>query len=71
MWAPLIMAGEIKRTKYHPMADNEHDKTGPSATIDAEGLRRFIRDRKLGDASDLRTENISFGHSNEVHLIHF
>jgi len=53
------------------MADNEHDKTGPSATIDAEGLRRFIRDRKLGDASDLRTENISFGHSNEVHLIHF
>jgi aminoglycoside phosphotransferase (APT) family kinase protein len=53
------------------MAANEQEKTGPSATIEIEGLRRFIRDRKLGEASDLRTENISFGHSNEVHLIHF
>ena len=48
-----------------------HDKTGPSATIDIDGLRRFLRDRKLGDADDLRSENISFGHSNEVHLVHF
>ncbi len=48
-----------------------HDKTGPSATIDTAGLQRFIRDRKLGAADDLRCENISFGHSNEVHLIHF
>lgn len=54
-----------------PMVDTANEKTGPSATIDVEGLRRFLRDRKLGDAADLRTENISFGHSNEVHLIHF
>src|SRR5579863_9923768 len=53
------------------MTDSIHEKTGPSATIDAAGLSRFIRDRKLGDASDLRTENISFGHSNEVHLVNF
>ena len=53
------------------MADIDHEKTGPSATIDTEGLRRFIRDRKLGGADNLRTENISFGHSNEVHLVHF
>jgi aminoglycoside phosphotransferase (APT) family kinase protein len=53
------------------MADPSHEKTGPSATINVEGLRRFIRDRKLGDAGGLRTENISFGHSNEVHLVHF
>lgn len=53
------------------MADTIHEKTGPSATIDADGLKRFIRDRKLGDPSDLRAENISFGHSNEVHLVHF
>jgi aminoglycoside phosphotransferase (APT) family kinase protein len=52
------------------MSDNlpaSADKTA----IDREGLARFIRDRKLGDPIDLRTENISFGHSNEVHLIHF
>lgn len=48
-----------------------HEKTGPGATIELEGLRRFIRDQGLGEAADLRTENISFGHSNEVHLIHF
>ena len=53
------------------MADSFHEKTGPSATIDAAGLSRFIRERALGDASDLRTENISFGHSNDVHLVHF
>ncbi len=53
------------------MVDTANDKTGPSATIDAEGLRRFLRDRKLGDAADLKIENISFGHSNEVHLVHF
>ena len=47
------------------------DKTGPSARIDASGLQRFIRDRKLGDPAGLRVENISFGHSNEVHLAHF
>jgi aminoglycoside phosphotransferase (APT) family kinase protein len=48
-----------------------HDKTGPSATIDVAGLKRFIRDRNLGSADDLRSENVSFGHSNEVHLVHF
>jgi aminoglycoside phosphotransferase (APT) family kinase protein len=47
------------------------EKTGPSATIDVEGLRRFLRDRELGDTSDLGCENISFGHSNEVHLVRF
>src|SRR5438132_9713604 len=52
------------------MADT-HEKTGPSATVDASGLRRFLSDQKLGDADDLRVENISFGHSNEVHLAHF
>ncbi len=53
------------------MSNPAQEKTGPSATVEVEGLRRFIRERKLGDASDLRTENISFGHSNEVHLVHF
>jgi aminoglycoside phosphotransferase (APT) family kinase protein len=53
------------------MTDISQEKTGPSATIDAAGLKRFISDRKLGDPSGLRTENISFGHSNEVHLVHF
>lgn len=47
------------------------EKTGPSATIDVEGLRRFLSDNRLGDVSDLRCENISFGHSNEVHLVNF
>ena len=47
------------------------EKTGPNATVDVAGLRNFIRDRNLGDPNDLRSENISFGHSNEVHLIHF
>lgn len=47
------------------------EKTGPNATVDIAGLRNFIRDSKLGDPDDLRSENISFGHSNEVHLIHF
>jgi len=53
------------------MVDSSQEKTGPTATIDAAGLKRFIHDNRLGDASDLCTENISFGHSNEVHLIHF
>jgi aminoglycoside phosphotransferase (APT) family kinase protein len=53
------------------MVDSSQEKTGPSATIDAKGLKRFIRDNRLGEADDLRTENISFGHSNEVHLVHF
>jgi aminoglycoside phosphotransferase (APT) family kinase protein len=47
------------------------EKTGPNATVDIAGLRSFIRDRKLGEPDDLRSENISFGHSNEVHLVHF
>ncbi|MFZ0888234.1 MAG: phosphotransferase family protein [Candidatus Binataceae bacterium] len=53
------------------MSDASQEKTGPSATIDIEGLRRFIRERGLGAADDLRAENISFGHSNEVHRIRF
>ncbi len=53
------------------MVDTGNDKTGPSVTIDTEGLRRFLRDRKLAAADDLSVENISFGHSNEVHLVHF
>jgi aminoglycoside phosphotransferase (APT) family kinase protein len=53
------------------MSEPSHEKTGPSATVDVAGLKRFIADRKLGDPSQLRSENISFGHSNEVHLIHF
>src|SRR5216684_3354456 len=48
-----------------------HEKTGPSARVDAEGLKRFLNDCDLGDAADLKVENISFGHSNEVHLAHF
>src|SRR5438445_2144404 len=53
------------------MAENTEEKTGPSAKIDLEGLKRFIRIRKLGDPAQLRVENISFGHSNEVHLVRF
>jgi aminoglycoside phosphotransferase (APT) family kinase protein len=53
------------------MSTAPQEKTGPNATIDLDGLRRFITERKLGDASALRSENISFGHSNEVHLVHF
>ena len=53
------------------MSTAAHEKTGPNATVDLAGLRRFVTDRKLGDPSELRSENISFGHSNEVHLIHF
>ncbi len=53
------------------MVDTGNEKTGPSVTIDTEGLRRFLRDRKLAAADDMRVENISFGHSNEVHLLHF
>ncbi len=53
------------------MSTASEEKTGPNATVDVAGLRRFIRDNRLGDADDLRSENISFGHSNEVHLAHF
>jgi aminoglycoside phosphotransferase (APT) family kinase protein len=53
------------------MSDLTQEKTGPSATVDLSGLKRFLDERKLGDTSNLRSENISFGHSNEVHLIHF
>ena len=53
------------------MSNPTSEKTGPNATVDIAGLRDFIRDNKLGDPADLRSENISFGHSNEVHLIHF
>jgi len=53
------------------MTNPSSEKTGPNATVDIAGLRKFIGDRKLGDPEDLRTENISFGHSNEVHLVHF
>ena len=53
------------------MSDLTQEKTGPSATVDLSGLTRFLDERKLGDTANLRSENISFGHSNEVHLIHF
>jgi aminoglycoside phosphotransferase (APT) family kinase protein len=53
------------------MSADPSSQTGPAATIELDGLRRFIRERRLGDAADLRTENISFGHSNEVHLVRF
>src|SRR6202045_2140469 len=53
------------------MSDLRQEKTGPRATVDLAGLKRFLDERKLGDPADLRSENISFGHSNEVHLIHF
>ena len=53
------------------MAIDTREKTGPSATVDVAGLKRFIDERKLGSTHDLRSENISFGHSNEVHLVHF
>ncbi|HEY6393806.1 MAG TPA: phosphotransferase family protein, partial [Candidatus Binataceae bacterium] len=50
---------------------SKQEKTGPSATVDLAGLKRFLDQRKLGDTGALRSENISFGHSNEVHLVHF
>jgi aminoglycoside phosphotransferase (APT) family kinase protein len=53
------------------MSDLTHEKTGPSATVDLSGLKRFLDERNLGDTAGLRSENISFGHSNEVHLVHF
>jgi len=40
------------------------EKTGPNATVDIAGLRSSIRDN-----NELRSENICFSHSNEVHLI--
>src|SRR5260370_22949486 len=53
------------------MSTSTQEKTGPSATVDLAGLKRVLDERKLGDTSAPRSENISFGHSNEVHLIHF
>src|SRR5260370_1458865 len=53
------------------MSTSTQEKTGPSATVDLAGLKRFLDERKLGDTGALRSENISFGHSNEVHLVHF
>ena len=53
------------------MSNQAQEKTGPSATVDLPGLKRFLDERKLGSTANLRSENISFGHSNEVHLIHF
>jgi aminoglycoside phosphotransferase (APT) family kinase protein len=50
---------------------NTHEKTGPNATIDIDGLRRFISERDLGDPAALHCENVSLGHSNEVHLVRF
>jgi len=61
------MSTQPPRRPSEPAAE----KTGPNATVDLPGLTRFILDRKLGDPAGLRCENISFGHSNEVHLIHF
>ncbi len=55
----------------HRPSEAATEKTGPNATVDLNGLARFIIERKLGDPAGLRCENISFGHSNEVHLIHF
>ncbi|HYB90983.1 MAG TPA: phosphotransferase family protein [Candidatus Binataceae bacterium] len=53
------------------MSNSSTEKTGPNAAVDIAGLRNFIRDTGLGDAYDLSTKNISFGHSNEVHLVQF
>jgi aminoglycoside phosphotransferase (APT) family kinase protein len=53
------------------MSETTEEKTGPSAKIEIEGLKRFIRSRELGDPAELTAENISFGHSNEVHLVRF
>jgi aminoglycoside phosphotransferase (APT) family kinase protein len=59
------------RKQYGSMSTSTQEKTGPSATVDLAGLKRFLDERKLGDTAALTSENISFGHSNEVHLIHF
>jgi hypothetical protein len=40
------------------MVDIGNEKTGPSVTIDIEGLRRFLREHKLATADDLSVENI-------------
>jgi aminoglycoside phosphotransferase (APT) family kinase protein len=52
------------------MSANPDAQSGTNS-IDCDGLARFISEYQLGDPSGLRVENISFGHSNEVHLIHF
>jgi aminoglycoside phosphotransferase (APT) family kinase protein len=71
------LIGETRRSHFDAageessMSTATSEKTGPNATVDVGGLRDFFRANKLGDPDDLRSENISFGHSNEVHLIHF
>jgi hypothetical protein len=44
--------------KNRAMSSATTEKTGPNATVDIAGLRNFIRDNKLGDPNDLRSENI-------------
>src|SRR5215467_2804993 len=53
------------------MSNENQEKTGPSAKVDLAGLKRFFEANRLGDTAALTSENISFGHSNEVHLVHF
>jgi len=53
------------------MSANPEISSVSANTINREGLERFIRERRLGDPSALRVENISFGHSNEVHRVEF
>src|SRR5208283_5827428 len=69
---PISLDRELRlRKQYGSMTTSAQEKTGPSATVDLAGLKRFLDERKLGDTGALRSENISLGHSNEVHLIHF
>jgi len=53
------------------MSADSTPSEGLTAAIDNQGLARFLRDQKLSDGKSLTTKNISFGHSNEVHLISF
>jgi aminoglycoside phosphotransferase (APT) family kinase protein len=53
------------------MAANPDASSGLVNSIDRDGLCRFIVEHKLGDPTGLSVENISFGHSNEVHLVRF
>jgi aminoglycoside phosphotransferase (APT) family kinase protein len=53
------------------MSANAAANKDPAGSINEEGLARFLRDQQLGNPADLTTKNISFGHSNEVHLIRF
>jgi aminoglycoside phosphotransferase (APT) family kinase protein len=73
----LWRAGTARRARPGESADrsmsiaDSHEKTGPNATIDVDGLRRFISEHGLGDPASLTSENVSLGHSNEVHLVRF